>query len=247
MNFEWKNEWTVPSVVGVVSFGVGVGVGYAIRVYREQRLVRSFDQIMEEVESNKNQSQTNINDHDSENVIMIEEDYDHLDVFIDRSEHPSVKEFIPEPLSALEAKLEREPEVSSIFPNPLDEDGWNYEEEMAQRAPDIPYIIHRDEFADVTDDDGISYSKSTLTYYKGDDILVDDQDVPIYNYEKVASPLTFGKGSQDPSIVYIRNERLEADYEVILDHGHYAVEVLGVEFEQSFENEKAPLPKFRQE
>ena len=239
MDIQWKSEWTVPSVVGVISFGVGVGVGYAIRSYRERKLVRSFDEIMEEVEEKKKLAESVAE--------IVEEDLAHQDIVIDRSEHPSVRSYtIPAP--------EPDPEMAilhdlvSIFPNIEEqEDDWDWQAELEVRTPDAPYVIHRTEYEAVTDDDGISYSKSTLTYYQGDDVLVDDQDVPIYNYEKTASPLTFGKGSQDPSIVYIRNERLEADYEVLLDHGHYAVEVLGAEIEQKFENHKTPLPKFREE
>jgi hypothetical protein len=233
MKFEWKSEWTVPSVVGVVSFGVGVAIGYGIRTYQNNRLVRSFDEIMDEVESNQSQLRTDLNGHDPLIIEMIEDgdEIEHLDIYIDRSQHPSNSEFTPEP--------------ESIFPN-VEED-WDYAEEMAQRTPNLPYIIHRDEYEDDDSDDGKIYSKSTLTYYKGDNVLCDDHDTPIYNYEKVASPLTFGKGSGDPSIVYIRNETLEADYEVLLDHGHYQVEVLGEEIEHSFENQKAPLPKFRPE
>lgn len=242
MNIQWKNEWTVPSIVGAVSFGVGVAVGYAIFTYRERRLVRSFDEIMEEVEEKKNQSRIDTNGYDSEIYVLTEDDYEHPDLVIDRSEHPSVKDIQFPNIESGDVV-----DHISIFTNPLDEDGWNYEEEIKNRTPEMPYIIHVDEYNDEIGDDGIEYSKSTLTYYQGDDVLVDDQDVPIYNYEKTASPLTFGKGSQDPSIVYIRNERLEADYEVLLDHGHYAVEVLGAEIEESFENEKQPLPKFRQE
>jgi len=229
MELRWKSEWTVPSVVGVVSFGVGIGVGYAIRAYRDNRLVRSFDEIMEEVERNEPlQSDLNQNGHDPEILELVdieeeEHEWSPTDLLIDRSQHPSVSR--------------------SIFPNPLDEDGWDYEEEMKNRDPENPYIIHRDEY----EDNEKEFSQSTLTYYRGDNVLCDENDMPIYNAERIAAPLTFGKGSQDPSIVYICNEKLEALYEVILDTGYFQVEVLGEEIENSFENKKQPLPKFRPE
>lgn len=259
MKLQWKNEWNVPVGVGVVSFGVGVGIGYAIRAYLDRRLVRSFDEIMEEVESNEEQLRLNLNGHDPAVIELTEEEEDEwaseeeeedewapTDLLIPRRDHPANTNF-REAMEMIEENKHHliHPEPESIFPDIEEE--WDYQVEALNRNPENPYIIHVDEYNDEIGDDGIAYSKSTLTYYKGDDVLVDDHDVPVYNHEKVASPLTFGKGSQDPSIVYIRNERLEADYEVILDHGYYQVEVLGDEIEQSFENQKAPLPKFKLE
>jgi hypothetical protein len=237
MEIKWKSEWTVPSVVGVVSFGIGIGVGYGIRSYLNSRLVRSFQDIIDEVEE-EDQLRLNFNGHNPEIVEMVREeeefDYititeeeDHLDIVIDRSAHPSV------------AGLGMEPKT--LFPE--EDAGWDYEEQIAQRGPDQPYVIHVDEY----NDNETNYSQSTLTYYKGDNVLCDELDMPIYNADKVASPLLFGFASHDPSIVYIRNERLEADYEVLLDHGYFQVEVLGEEIESSFESKKTPLHKFKEE
>ena len=133
--------------------------------------------------------------------------------------------------------------TASIFSG--EEDDWDYTEELKYRSKDHPYIIHRDEyFAEETNN-----SQSTLTYYRGDNVLCDELDTPIYNMEKVVGTLVFGKGSQDPSVVYVRNESLEADYEVLLDHGYYQTEVLGqaVEDDLNSDNVKHSVRKFRAE
>jgi hypothetical protein len=67
----------------------------------------------------------------------------------------------------------------------------------------------------------------TLMYYAGDDILVDELDVPIYNYQKIVGELKFGHGSQDPNIVYVRNEKLQLEYEILNNPESFQVEVLG--------------------
>lgn len=231
MELKWKSEWTTPSLIGVVSFGAGIGVGYAIRSYLNSRMVRSFQQVLDEIEE-ADQLEFRFNGHDTKvyELVEDEEQEDHEDLIIDRSFHPSVLDFNPE-----------HRESNSIFPE-IDPD-WDWAVEMPKRNPDNPYIITIDEYMD--DDQG--YSQSTLTYYKGDDVLTDELDMPIYNAERIASPLIFGKGSRDPSIVYIRNERLEAEYEVIIDHGYFQVEILGQEFESSFDVQKAPLHKFKEE
>lgn len=112
------------------------------------------------------------------------------------------------------------------------DDGWNYEEELKNRHPDNPYIIHKDEFYS----DEMDFAQITLTYYSGDDIMADEDDSPVYNHLDVTGPLRFGHGSGDPNVVYIRNEKRRAEYEVLFDDGLYSVEVLGLEIE---DNERA--------
>lgn len=135
-----------------------------------------------------------------------------------------------------------DPEVisQSIFAN--GSPGWNYEEELKQRHTERPYIIHKDEF--YTEESG--YTQTTLTYYAGDNIMVDQEDVPVFNYETVTGPLLFGHGSEDPNVVYVRNDRRQAEYEILLDHGSYTIEVLGYEAEEEQARDiRHSAPKFK--
>lgn len=116
--------------------------------------------------------------------------------------------------------------VQNIFGD--GDDSWNYDDERATRSKDRPYIIHVDEFvADEFDYE----SQSTLTWYEKDQILTDSKDVPVYNHAAVVGELRFGHGSNDPNVVYIRNERLKAEYEVLRDPGSYQETVLGESFD----------------
>lgn len=117
-------------------------------------------------------------------------------------------------------------------------DSWDYELERQNRTKETPYVIHADEFQ--TDEMGWD-SQTTLTWYAGDEILTDSHDVPIYNPHTVVGELRFGHGSGDPNVVYVRNERLEAEYEVLRDMGSYEIIVLGGTSELEAQYEESDL------
>lgn len=141
-------------------------------------------------------------------------------------------------------KEQEEPEPVHVFVNP---DGdWDYEAELTTRDSEGPYVIHVDEFMA----DEMEYHQDTLTYYVGDDIMADSDDTPIYNYAGLMGELKFGHGSKDPNIVYIRNEKIHMEWEILLDEGMFSTEVLGLEMEQDAETEiqhERSVLKFRPE
>lgn len=96
----------------------------------------------------------------------------------------------------------------------------------SERNPDAPYLITTQEYAD-----GLSGHESvTLTYYKKDDVLVDERDMPIDAVEETVGiwNLTqFGVDEQETNVLYVRNERVSLDFEIILDEGSYTAHVFG--------------------
>lgn len=108
---------------------------------------------------------------------------------------------------------------------------WDYEAELSTRTPDLPYVLHKDEFFN----DEMGFTQSTVTYYQGDDMVADESDTQIYAYQKVLGELKFGHGSEDQNVVYIRNERLRLEWEVLLSTDHFSVAVLGNTIERKFE------------
>jgi hypothetical protein len=112
--------------------------------------------------------------------------------------------------------------VINIFTN---NDDWDYEAELQTRKFDEPYIIHVDEYVG----DEMGFKQETLTYYEGDDIMADIMDTPVYNWPMVTGPLRWGHGSKDSNVVYVRNEKLKKEYEVLRHHGSFEVEVTGLE------------------
>ena len=80
-------------------------------------------------------------------------------------------------------------------------------------------------------ENNLHYEKSSLTYYDVDDTLVDENEEPITDPDYVVGldALTrFGDGSDDDDIVYIRNEKLAVDYEIVRVDKSYQETILGI-------------------
>ena len=124
---------------------------------------------------------------------------------------------------------------SSIFfdGQPLDPDDFDYEAENENRRNGVPYVISREEYEIGAAGGGAvaDYEQEILTYFRGDDTLVDENEAQIDDVEEIVGKANlnrFGHGSGDPKVVYIRNEAREMDIEVLLSDGSYAEEVLGL-------------------
>jgi hypothetical protein len=252
MQIPWRKEW---SVVGAVSMVIGVGIGYAVSVI-QNRNARKITDAIDEMGADVYHLKATV---EKSTVNVLEAQWDIIRKLEQEDPTPSTDEESggepeesPEneeaPIQAVGISIGDvmvpKPERQSIFSeNDDDDDDWDYEKELTSRTEDAPYIIHTDEYHD----DERHYRHTTLTYYKGDDVLVDDKEVPIYNPDLIVGKdnLLFGKGSGDESIVFIRNDKLEAEFEVILDTGFYQVEVLGTEIEDRLSVEKPVIHKLR--
>lgn len=108
-------------------------------------------------------------------------------------------------------------------------DDWDLftERTFRKEHPEEPYPITKQEFELCEKD----YEQTTLTYFDGDNVLIDERDMPVPSIEATvgADNMTrFGYGSQDPNVIYIRNNRVKLDIEVVRDPGTYSEKVLGV-------------------
>ena len=145
-----------------------------------------------------------------------------------------------EAVSALHNKYEVPETVThNIFVEgkPMDED-FDYEAEIASRSEDKPYVISYDEFQQGEKD----YIQNSLNWYEDDDVLTDDKDV-IPNPDDVVGEENlqrFGHGSRDPRIVYIRNDVMEVDFEVVKNPSSYAHTVLGFQHTDRPGSRKTP-------
>jgi hypothetical protein len=123
-----------------------------------------------------------------------------------------------------------EPVTRNVFrDNEPPEDDWDWHKERAQRSPLRPYVIHRDER-----EENDAYDCVTFTYYDADDVVCNERDevVPEEDRERILGESNlekFGHGSDDASIVYIRNDQLEMDVEVVRSPNSFAEEVHGFE------------------
>jgi len=122
---------------------------------------------------------------------------------------------------------EDEGSVNVFIEDADNKDDFDIEEEMRSRTPEHPYVINEMEFLQAEPE----FSQTSITYYEGDGTLADERDQEIPFVEPVVGQENlqrFGHGSGDSRVVYIRNERLSSDFEVVKSDGKYAHEVLGL-------------------
>lgn len=105
-----------------------------------------------------------------------------------------------------------------VFVDPEDEG------ELAEQpiSLDGPYVISAaDWYLNETD-----YDQVTLTYWADDAVLVDDDHRIIPDIDRVVGDTNirnrFGFKSEDPDVVYVRNDKLKVDYEVTKDERSWA-------------------------
>lgn len=114
---------------------------------------------------------------------------------------------------------------------PKVDDEWDYHEELRRRSPDTPYVIHIDERNEMAD-----YQSTTLTYWAGDDVLTNEDEVvmePGGRDEVIGEDNLdkFGHGSNDPRVVYVRNDELEIVFEIVKHDQAYEEAVHGFSHE----------------
>jgi len=141
-----------------------------------------------------------------------------------------------------EEEESEEPEAENAFERPP-LPPWEYDREMAGRTGEHPFIMHYEEFQQSE-----CSHQLTITYFEGDDVLVDESDEVITKKDEVVGMDNLGKfghGSNDPNVVYIRNPKLDVEYEVLLHKGHYAIEILGLNPEPNLEHSAIPRRRMK--
>lgn len=134
-----------------------------------------------------------------------------------------------------------DPAVRNVFRDTKIDDDWDWHKERRKRSPLRPYIIHTEER-----DEQQAYDCVTWTYYEADDVLCNEADEVLDEVERdtiigEAHLSQFGHGSRDRNIVYVRNDQLEMDMEIVRSPNSYAEEVHGFdppEIQHSYRREK---------
>lgn len=119
-----------------------------------------------------------------------------------------------------EGKIKEEmPEVHE-YEKVLDENGYtNYsnrdagQEKEEDDSMDRPYVIPPEEFGQIE-----SYETISLTYY-ADMVLADDNDELVEDVDNIVGLDSLGHfGEYEDDSVFVRNDRLKCDYEILLDN-----------------------------
>lgn len=223
-----KQLWTIAGAAGV-SLVVGAAVGYLVA---QKQLQRAYDAILaEEIEATKDfysrlhktefATPQEAAAHFGLTEINVVEETDEEQLMAVVNNYRS-KDMTPE--------TESDPVVTELLKNIFEgreevtEDDW--EEMQRHRSDEEPYILHVDEFMQ---NDG-NYNQVELVYFEGDGILSDERDEHMPEPEKFIGDgkvLRFGFQSEDPNVVYVRNDLLEMDFCIRRSTGSYKQEVLG--------------------
>jgi multidrug efflux pump subunit AcrA (membrane-fusion protein) len=130
-------------------------------------------------------------------------------------------------------KFADEVEVRNIFDH-------EQEPEVEVKAkPDKtrPYLIPEEEYME--DDEVSGYSKLTITYWEEDDTLCDEREAIIPDIEGTVGAINLHSfdesGSKAKDVIYVRNDRLKADYEIVRVKQSYSKVVLGLRDEDRFQ------------
>lgn len=224
-----KQLWTVIGTAGV-SLAVGAAAGF---LFAQRRLSAVYDVILaEEIEATKDfYSRLHKTEFPTPQAAAEHFGLTEINVLEEKDEEELLK-VVNNYRSGQSLKIDTEvdPEVKATLKNifegreTLSDDDW--EEMKSQRVEEEPYILHADEFGQ---NDG-NYNQVELTYFEGDGILSDERDEYVAEPEKFigdGAVLKFGFQSEDPNVVYVRNDLLEMDFCIRRSTGHYKEQVLG--------------------
>ena len=184
-------------------FGAAVG-----SVATWQYIKKKYERItQEEIDSVKETfSKLEVKSKDNES-----EENNNVRTIVERAkDKPSVVEYA--------AKLRKQGYINYSDTDSLSEDSNVSEEEVDENMiNDKPYVISPDEFGEFYD-----YEKISLTYY-ADQVLADEDDELVEGIEETVgfeSLNAFGEYEDDS--VFVRNDRLKCDYEILLDQRKYS-------------------------
>lgn len=92
---------------------------------------------------------------------------------------------------------------------------------------ETPYVITVEEFMSDRDD----HEKITVSYYEYDNTAASEDDSIIHDHESSLGPdfvKYIGWKAAGRNTVYVRNEKISADFEILVHEGSYQEDVLGI-------------------
>ena len=114
-------------------------------------------------------------------------------------------------------ELEKQEIVRKEYVNIVTESGYSGKKPKTDEDYPRPYVISPDEFAGDYEFDTVD-----ITYF-ADGVLCDENDVPLEDIENtIGTDAVRHFGEYENDAVYVRNERLKCDYEILRDERKYA-------------------------
>lgn len=205
----------------IAGIGVGVAIGFTVgSKVVEKRLKTKYSKIAEDEISE-------MREHYQQKMVAVEPKPPIEDVIKERERYTEAEQQAIDETNLLfppdeeEVVVVEEVEVEEATQvNVFDSSGWDYAVEIKKRDPLVPYIIHIDEFTQNEPE----HEQMTYTYYEQDDILASERDTPVDDMDAIIGLGNLGRwghGSGNENIVYVRNEHLTLDFEIVRDRGSH--------------------------
>lgn len=240
-----KTQLIATAAVAVVSVGVGAGAGYFLGAKLTAKKYEVFlDEEIASVKEVMQQRMTLTQPFDTPQAAA--------EALLPGEDDEEVPDAVAELLEGYGAEVD---EIDSLRALSGDVTSKNVfvENSVGDRSDEKPYLISLAEYMEDEAVEGLEFEKITITYWEGDDTLMDEREQIIPDVEGVVGSVhltMFGeeivKYSGDENVVYVRNERLRTDFEIMYESGHYSVTVLGMDPDMLEEPvTKKPLKKMR--
>lgn len=110
--------------------------------------------------------------------------------------------------------IEKEPEDEIVE----DDDYITYDDFPREERADKPYVIG----PDVYSEDFHGFDKCVLVYWRGNDTLLTDEQEMMDIETTITREALEHFGEYESGTVFVRNERLGCDFEVLLEEGSWA-------------------------
>ena len=199
-------------IINVIMFAAGAAIGSAVTLKilkdRYEKIVQEEIKSVKEVFSDRFNSSNEETSSEESNGEMSEEDpvSDYRKICWDDLEDLDPSELEEE---EYQADLIEYEDIANIYK----EGGAD---NMPTSEPREPYVIEPIEFGELDD-----YKTFELTYYE-DGILEDEDYDIVKNPEEILGPDALGSfGEYEDDSVFVRNERLRADFQILKDYRTY--------------------------
>lgn len=117
--------------------------------------------------------------------------------------------------ATLEEKLKDLKIVTDEYTSIIRKQEYSNEPEKVKPMVDKPYVISPEEYGE------LGYEQIELTYY-ADKVLADDQDEIVEDVDMIVGYDSLDSfGDYEDDSVHVRNDAMEADYEILLDSRKY--------------------------
>lgn len=194
---------------GAIIFASGVVIGasvtYIIVTTKYEKQYRQFESDC--------QSLLDTATHDIYKAISVIEESDQNNGLKDIPKIPTVdygqgslqQTADPFPFEEYEKEASKDPVLDT------DDEEYSDEDHPIEEPREDPYLITEDEYATTK----LYYGKGELYYFARDGIITDDEEEPLYDYEKYIGQSAIYELDTSQDSIYVRNERLGEDYLIV--------------------------------